>query len=325
MEHLNYLDYSVCIIFFVLMALIGIVTSIRASKNSSEFFLSGRNMTWWLLGFSLVATTFAADTPNLVTEIVRKTGVSGNWSWWAFLLTGMLTVFVYAKLWRRLGVMTDLEFYEIRYSGKSAAFVRGFRTLYLGLLFNTVVMANVTLAMIKILGVSLGLPPWVTLVSAGLITLLFSVLGGFTAVIWADFVMFFVAMVGSIALAVVCLQLPEVGGLSGLLANPNVVPKLGFLPDFNNFELIVVLLVVPLAVQWWSTWYPGAEPGGGNFAAQRMLAAKNENHAVGAGLFSISATMRSGRSRGFWSRWPRLSFSRTWSLCRPHSRICPRA
>ena len=282
---LTSLDYAVCAFFFVLMVLIGVLSTIRAGKSSSEYFLSGRTMPWWLLGFSLVATTFAADTPNFVSNVVRQQGIAGNWCWWAFLLTGMTTVFIYAKLWRRLGVLTDIEFYEIRYSGKSAAFVRGFRTMYLGLLFNTVVMANVTLAMIKILGVTLGFEPWVTLVSAGAITLIFAVLGGFTAVIWADFVMFLVAMGGAIALAFFTVGSPEVGGLQALLTHPDVVGKLRFLPDFNNSEMVVTLLVVPFAVQWWSAWYPGAEPGGGSYVAQRMLAAKNENHAVGATLF----------------------------------------
>ena len=281
----NFLDYAVCFVFFFLMALIGVVSAIRAGKSSSEFFLSGRNMPWWLLGFSLVATTFAADTPNFVANVVRTQGVAGNWCWWAFLLTGMVTVFIYAKLWHRLGVLTDIEFYEKRYSGKSAALVRGFRTLYLGLIFNTVVMANVTLAMIKILGVSLGMDPIVTIVSAGLITVIFSVLGGFTAVIWADFIMFIVAMVGAIALAVVTVQLPDVGGLSNLLAHPNVSWRLSMLPELSQTDLVITLLVIPLAVQWWSAWYPGAEPGGGSYVAQRMLAAKSENHALGATLF----------------------------------------
>lgn len=281
----NFLDYSVCLLFFLLMAAIGIVSAVRAGKSTSEFFLSGRSMPWWLLGFSLVATTFAADTPNFVTNVVRTDGVAGNWCWWAFLLTGMVTVFIYAKLWHRLGVLTDIEFYETRYSGKSAAFVRGFRTLYLGLIFNTVVMANVTLAIIKILGVSLGLAPWITILSAGTITVLFSVLGGFTAVIWADFIMFVVAMVGAIALAVVSLQLPQVGGLTGLLSHPEVASKIAMLPDLSQTDLVITLLVIPLAVQWWSVWYPGAEPGGGSYVAQRMLAAKNENHALGATLF----------------------------------------
>ncbi|MBP3693082.1 MAG: Na+:solute symporter [Thermoguttaceae bacterium] len=282
---LNYLDYTVCIVFFVLMALIGVVSAVRAGKNSSEYFLSGRNMPWWLLGFSLVATTFAADTPNFVANVIRTQGVAGNWCWWAFLLTGMVTVFIYAKLWHRLGVLTDIEFYEKRYSGKSAAVVRGFRTLYLGLIFNTVVMANVTLAMIKILGVSLGMDPIVTIVSAGLITVIFSVLGGFTAVIWADFIMFLVAMFGAIALAVVAVQLPKVGGLSNMLAHPNVSWRLSMLPELSQTDLVVTLLVIPLAIQWWSAWYPGAEPGGGSYVAQRMLAAKSENHALGATLF----------------------------------------
>ena len=279
------LDYFVCGFFLFVMVLIGVLTTIRAGKNSSEYFLSGRTMPWWLLGFSLVATTFAADTPNFVTEVVRTKGVSGNWNWWVFLLTGMTTVFIYAKLWRRIGVLTDIEFYEIRYSGGSAAFVRGFRTLYLGLIFNTVIMANVTLAMIKILGVTMGFAPWVTLVVGGSVTLLFVVMGGFSAVIWADFVMFLVAMGGAIALACFTVGSEQVGGLHALLTHPDVAGKLSFLPDLSDPRLLMTIFVIPFAVQWWSAWYPGAEPGGGSYCAQRMLAAKTENHAVGATLF----------------------------------------
>jgi len=282
---LTVLDYSILVVYFLATFGIGIWSMVRAGKNSSEFFLSGRTMPWWLLGVSLVATTFSADTPNLVTDIVRTHGVAGNWVWWAFLITGLTTVFIYARLWRRLDLMTDIEFYEVRYSGKSAVFLRAFRTFYIGLIGNTLIMASVVLAIIKILGVLLGSDPIVTVLISGIITMLFAMLGGFTAVLWADFVLFVIAMAGSIAAAWYVLYLPEVNGLSGLLSHPNVRDHLSFFPDFSNFDLVVTLLVIPLVVQWWSVWYPGSEPGGGSYVAQRMLAAKNESHAIGATLF----------------------------------------
>lgn len=278
-------DKIILIVYFTSMFLVGFWTMKRSGKSSSEYFLSGQSMPWWLLGFSLVATTFAADTPNLVTGLVREQGVSGNWCWWAFLLTGMTTVFIYAKLWRRLGVMTDIEFYEVRYSGKPAAFLRGFRTVYLGLLVNTFVMANVILAIIKILGIMLGIDPLTAVIFSCGVTVLFSAVGGLSAVIWADFILFIIAMGGAIGAAVVVLDLPQVGGLSGLISNEAVRAKMSVLPDFGNIDAVITLLVIPLAVQWWSAWYPGAEPGGGSFGAQRMFAAKNESHAVGATLF----------------------------------------
>jgi len=281
---LTFLDYSILAVYFIAVFSIGIWAMVRASKNSSEFFLSGRTMPWWLLGISLVSTTFACDTPNLVTDIVRNNGVAGNWVWWAFLLTGMTTVFIYARLWRRLGLMTDIEFYEIRYSGKSAVFLRAFRTFYIGLIGNTLIMASVTLAIIKISAVLIGSDPLTTILIAGSITMIYAMLGGFVAVIWADFVLFILAMTGSVVAACCVLYLPEVNGLSGLLSHPQVAEKMSFFPDFSNFDLVVILLVVPLLVQWWSVWYPGAEPGGGSYVAQRMLAAKNEQHAIGGVL-----------------------------------------
>ena len=283
--HLTVLDYSILVVYFIGTFGIGVWSMVRAGKDSSEFFLSGRSMPWWLLGISLVATTFAADTPNLITNIVRTNGVAGNWVWWAFLITGLTTVFIYARLWRRMDLMTDIEFYEIRYSGKSAVFLRMFRTFYIGLIGNVLIMASVTLAIIKILGILLGSDPIVTILISGLITMLFSMLGGFTAVLWADFVLFLIAMTGSVAAAWYVLKLPDVNGLSNLLSHPNVVGHLSFFPDFSNFDLVVTVLAIPLLVQWWSVWYPGSEPGGGSFVAQRMLAAKNETHAVAATLF----------------------------------------
>ncbi len=282
---LSTLDYSFIIVFFSIVLFIGVYVSKKSGSSSSEYFLSGRTMPWWLLGLSMVATTFSTDTPNLVTDIVRTNGVSGNWVWWAFLLTGLLTVFVYAKLWRKSNVSTDLEFYELRYGGKPAEFLRKFRAVYLGVIFNVITMSAVTLAAIKIGGIMLGLEPWVTVVSAGLITVTFSALGGFKGVVYTDFLLFFVAMGGAIGAAYYLVNIPEVGGIEALLANEHVSDKLSILPDFSNTNAVITLLIIPLAVQWWSSWYPGAEPGGGGYIAQRMLAAKNENHAIGATFF----------------------------------------
>jgi SSS family solute:Na+ symporter len=285
MVSLSTLDYILIISFFAITLFIGIYVSKKSGKNSTEYFLSGRTMPWWLLGLSMVATTFSTDTPNFVTNVVRVNGVSGNWSWWAFLITGLLTVFVYAKLWRKSNVKTDLEFYEIRYGGKPAKFLRKFRAIYLGVIFNVITMSAVTLAAIKIGGIMLGLEPWQTVISAGLITAIFSAVGGFKGVVYTDFILFFVAMAGAIGAAYYLVNIPEVGGIEALLANENVADKLSILPNFNNTEAVITLLIIPLAVQWWSSWYPGAEPGGGGYIAQRMLAAKDENHAIGATFF----------------------------------------
>lgn len=285
MIHLSNVDYIIIITFFAITLFIGIYVSRKSGKSSVEYFLSGRNMPWWLLGLSMVATTFSTDTPNLVTDIVRTNGVSGNWVWWAFLLTGLLTVFVYAKLWRKSNVTTDIEFYELRYGGKPAKFLRGFRAIYLGIIFNILAMSAVTLAAIKIGGIMLGLEPWQTVVIAGLVTVTFSAIGGFKGVVYTDFILFFTAMAGAIAAAYYIVGLPEVGGLKALFEHENVAGKLSLLPDFSNKEALITLLIIPLAVQWWSSWYPGAEPGGGGYIAQRMLAAKDENHAIGATFF----------------------------------------
>ena len=282
---LSTLDYSLIIGFFTIVLIIGIVVSRKAGKNTTEFFLSGRNMPWWLLGFSMVATTFSTDTPNLVTDIVRTNGVSGNWVWWAFLLTGLLTVFVYAKLWRRSDVATDMEFYDLRYGGKPAHFLRGFRSVYLGIVFNVMAMAAVTLAAIKIGQVMLGLSPVETVLIGGVITVIFSAVGGFRGVVYTDFVLFFVAIIGAVGAAYYLVNLPEVGGIKALISHENVIDKLSILPDFSDTEALIAILIIPLAVQWWSAWYPGGEPGGGGYIAQRMLAAKDENHAIGATFF----------------------------------------
>ncbi len=279
------LDWTIIIGFFIVALAIGTWASKRAGRSTSEYFLSGRHMPWYLLGMSMVATTFSVDTPNLVTDIVRQNGVAGNWVWWAFLLTGMLTVFIYARLWRRSAVMTDVEFYELRYSGRPAAFLRGFRALYLGIFFNVVIMASVTLAIIKFSAILLDFTPLQTILVAGGVTVVYSSLGGFLGVLLTDFIMFAVAMVGSVCAAYFAVNHAKVGGLAKLLSHPQVADKLAFLPDFSNTEMVVTLLVIPLAVQWWSVWYPGAEPGGGGYVAQRMLAARNENHAVASAFF----------------------------------------
>ncbi|NJB85019.1 SSS family transporter [Lewinella marina] len=281
---LTSLDWIIVFLFFAVTLAIGMWASRGSGKSTQDFFLSGRNMPWWLLGVSMVATTFSADTPNLVTDIVRKQGVAGNWAWWAFLLTGMLTVFVYARLWRRSGVMTDLEFYELRYAGGPARFLRQFRAIYLGVFFNVMIMATVCLAGIKIAGVLLDIDPITTVMLVSVVTVIYSASGGLKGVILTDFVQFTFAMVGAIWAAYVVINLPAIGGLDGLFSHPEVTEKLDLIPDFDNPEVYVPLFVVPIAVQWWSVWYPGAEPGGGGYVAQRMLAAKNENHAVGATL-----------------------------------------
>lgn len=287
--NISIIDWAIIISFFVISMLIGVFASKTAGKNAKEFFLSGRNMPWWLLGVSMVATTFSADTPNLVTDIVRKNGVSGNWVWWAFLLTGMLTVFVYAKLWRRSEVTTDLEFYELRYGGKGAAFLRAFRALYLGVFFNVVIMATVSLAAIKIFGVMLGLSSWETLLIVSVVTVIYSSLGGLKGVLLTDFFQFFIAMAGAFGAAIYVVNLPEIGSLNNLLTHPNVSDKLNIIPDFSDWNLLIPLFIMPLAVQWWATWYPGAEPGGGGYIAQRMLSAKDEKNAIGATLlFNIT-------------------------------------
>lgn len=283
------IDWIFIIAFFAFSLIVGIWVSRKAGTNTTDFFLSGRNMPWWLLGVSMVATTFSSDTPNLVANLVRVDGVSGNWAWWAFLLSGMLTVFVYAKLWRRSEVLTDIEFYELRYSGKAAAFLRWFRALYLGLIFNVVVMGAVSLAGIKFGEIILGWPGWQTLLIAGSITLVYSALGGLKAVIITDFVQFILAMIGSVLACVYILGLEEVGGLTNLLQHQQVADKMSLLPDFSDPNAWIPILFVPLAVQWWASYYPGSEPGGGGYVAQRMFSAKSESHAVGATMFYNAA------------------------------------
>lgn len=282
------LDWLIVLASLAVSFIPALLLARRAGSSTAEFFTSGRAAPWWLIGVSMVATTFSTDTPNLVANLVREKGVANNWAWWAFLLTGMATVFFYARLWRRSRVLTDLEFYEIRYAGRPAQLVRGFRAVYLGLFFNCVIMASVNLAAVKIANVILGWPMTQTLLVCAGLNILFAATSGLWGVMVTDFIQFGVAMTGSVAAAVFALRQPEVGGLSGLVAR---VPaeSLAFLPDFGDWGMTLSVLIIPLTVQWWSVWYPGAEPGGGSYIAQRMLAARSERDALqGTLLFNAA-------------------------------------
>ncbi|HWO89250.1 MAG TPA: sodium:solute symporter family protein, partial [Gemmatimonadales bacterium] len=285
---LDSLDWAIVLASLAVAFIPALVLMRRAGSSTAEFFTSGRAAPWWLVGVSMVATTFSTDTPNLVTNLVRERGVANNWLWWAFLLTGMATVFFYARLWRRSGVLTDLEFYELRYSGRAASVVRGFRAVYLGLFFNCVIMATVNLAAAKIAGVLLGWPMARTLAVCALINVVFAATSGLWGVLVTDFIQFGIAMTGSVAAAIYALRQPQVGGMDGLLSR--LEPgTLAFLPDFGDWSLTLTVLVIPLTVQWWSVWYPGAEPGGGSYVAQRMLASRSERDSMaGTLLFNVA-------------------------------------
>ncbi len=264
----------------------------RAGRSTSEFFASGRAVPWWLAGLSMVATTFSSDTPNLVTDIVRRDGVAGNWVWWSFVLTGVATVFFYARLWRRSGVLTDLEFYEIRYSGTPASLVRGFRALYLGLFFNCIIMATVNLAAVKIAAILFGLERWQTLTAVGALNVVFATYSGLWGVLVIDMIQFFIKMSAVIAAAYFAVTAPQVGGLAALMEKlshrrgPGGLDYTSILPDFtNNTELAIAVFIMPIAVQWWAVWYPGSEPGGGSYIAQRMLSSRSEKDALRSVLF----------------------------------------
>ena len=289
---LHSLDWVVIAISLAVCFIPALFLGRRASRSTSEFFASGRAVPWWLAGLSMVATTFSSDTPNLVTDIVRRNGVAGNWVWWAFVLTGVATVFFYARMWRRSGVMTDLEFYEIRYSGKAAQAVRGFRAVYLGLLFNCMIMATVNLAACKIAAILFGLERWQTLLGVGVLNVVFAAHSGLWGVLVIDMIQFFIKMTAVIAAAYFAVNAPEVGGLGALIEKVQALPGpggqsyLSVLPDFtSNWDLAVAVFIMPIAVQWWAVWYPGAEPGGGSYVAQRMLASRSERDALGAVLF----------------------------------------
>ena len=285
---LTALDWTIVLLSIVVSFIPAIWLMRRAGSSTTEFFTSGRAAPWWLIGVSMVATTFSTDTPNLVTNLVREGGVASNWVWWAFLLTGMMTVFFYARLWRRSGVLTDLEFYELRYGGRAAAWVRGFRAVYLGLFFNVVIMAAVNLAAVKIASVLLGWPTSQTLLVCMVLNISFAAIAGLWGVLVTDFIQFGIAMTGSFAAAYYAVRHPAVGGLNGLFSK--VDPQsLHLLPDFGDWSVALSVFIIPITVQWWSVWYPGAEPGGGSYIAQRMLAARSEQDATWGTLFFNAA------------------------------------
>jgi Na+/proline symporter len=284
---LGWVDWTVVALYFAISIAVALGYSRRAGASSSEFFLSGRAVPWWLAGTSMVATTFAADTPLAVTGLTVKHGIAGNWLWWSFVMSGMLTVVFYARLWRRAGVMTDAEFAEIRYSGSPAAFLRGFRACYLGLAINSIIIGWVTAAMVKILGLTLGLGRWQATVALFVLTGLYSTVSGLWGVIVTDFFQFALAMTGCIALAVFALN--AVGGMAGLVAAlharfPDDAP-LRLVPALDSAWMPAIAFFAYLAVNWWASWYPGAEPGGGGYVAQRIMSTKNERHALLAALW----------------------------------------
>ena len=314
--NITWIDWIVAAGSIVVCFIPALFLAKRSRTSTSEFFGSGRSVPWWLAGLSMVATTFSSDTPNWVTEQVRRYGVAGNWQWWAFVLTGVATVFFFARLWRRSGVLTDLEFYELRYSGRSASVVRGFRAIYLGLFFNCFIMGMVTLAACKIANILFGLPPWQTIVFCGILNVVFAAHSGLWGVLVIDMIQFFIKMTAVFAAA--WFSLVEVGrrlaghadawvGLKALVstlstqqvvqptaANAQPVmslidgsgqPILNLLPNFGMAELALMIFILPIAISWWANWYPGSEPGGGSYIAQRMLASKSEKDALGGTLF----------------------------------------
>lgn len=281
---LVYIDWVILVLFLIVFTGIGLVASRTGGKDSANFFLSGRNMPWWILGISMVATTFSLGTPNLITDMVRTGGVSQNWLWWCFLLSGMLTVFVYAKLWNRSKIMTDLEFYEIRYSGKTAAFLRGFRAVYLGFFFNVLVLASASLALLKFSSIMLNINAVAVLITVSAVVVIYSTIGGLKSILWTDFFLFIFAMLGAFIPAFYVINSPQVGGMTSFLTHEAVSGKLSLLPDLSDPFMVVTILVIPLTIQWWASWYPGSEPGGGGYITQRILSAKSEKHAVGATL-----------------------------------------
>jgi solute:Na+ symporter, SSS family len=288
--HLTALDWWIVVISLAITFVPAIVLARRAGKNTAEFFAAGRKAPWWLIGISLVATTFSTDTPNLVTNLVRDGGVAENWVWWSFLLTGMATVFFYARLWRRSGVLTDLEFYELRYSGKAAATVRWVRAIYLGLFFNCFIIASVNLAAVKIANVFFGWPRTETLLLCAIVPIVFAAAAGLWGVMVTDAIQFCITMTAALAAAYFAVHAPGVGGLHAMVshvaaAHPSL---LSILPDFSDWPTALGIFVIPLTVQWWSAWYPGSEPGGGSYVAQRMLAARSENDAL-FGTFMFQA------------------------------------
>ena len=285
---LNAWDWVAIALFFAALVGIALACSRRAGKDAKDFFLSGRSMPWWLIGVSMCAASTSTNSANMFTEFIRNTGLSENWKWWAFLLTGMLTVFVYSKLWVRSGAKSDIEFYELRYSGRAAAFLRGFRAVYLGIVFNVITTGLVMLAAIKIGQVLFGVDQWTVIAVTAICSIVYSALGGFRGAIYTDFFLFAVIMVGAFVGLYYALAHPAVGGFSKMMANPVVQSRLDFLPSLSNPDVFVAVFVIPIAIQWWNVWYPGSEPGGGGYIVQRMLSAKSENHCVaGSVLYQV--------------------------------------
>lgn len=290
---LSLLDWSVIAAYFLFNLGIGIYYARRATGSTSEFFLSGRNVPWWLAGTSMVATTFAADTPLAVTGFVANNGIAGNWLWWNMVMSGMLTVFLYARLWRRAGVMTDIEFAELRYSGKPAAFLRGFRALYLGLPINCIILGWVNLAMVKILEITLGLDKrgaMLVVIGMLLFTAFYTAISGLWGVLVTDLFQFALKMGMVIVLAILAVN--AVGGIDQMKAKIGALDaargagtRLAFFPEGDSVWMPAITLFVYLGVNWWATWYPGAEPGGGGYVAQRIFSAKNEKHGLLATLW----------------------------------------
>ena len=282
--HMNVLDFTAIGVFFALLVGIALACSRRAGKDAKDFFLSGRSMPWWLIGISMCAASTSTNSANMFTEFIRNSSLGENWKWWAFLLTGMLTVFVYSRLWVRSGAKSDIEFYELRYSGRAAAILRGFRAIYLGIVFNVITTGLVMLAAIKIGQTLFGADQWTVILVTSVASIVYSALGGFRGAIYTDFFLFIVIMVGAVVGMYYALAHPAVGGFSAMMANPVVQQHLSFFPDVNNTDLFVAVFVIPIAIQWWNVWYPGSEPGGGGYIVQRMLSAKSEGHCVGGSI-----------------------------------------
>ncbi|MBW8051755.1 MAG: Na+:solute symporter [Cytophagales bacterium] len=295
---LQSLDWFIITAYLIITLVIGLSLSKKAGRDLTSFFLGGRNLPWWIAGTSMVATTFAADTPLLITELVANNGISGNWLWWNGLIGGMLATFFFARLWRKANIITDVEFTELRYSGKEASFLRGFKAIYLGIFMNSVVIAWVNIALATLLQVFFDIPKnqLIYFIAAAMfIVMIYSSLSGLLGVVITDFFQFIIAMSGCIVLAVVVLNLPQIGGITGLKeklsdASLNFFPHINFLQNspIENMEVLSIGIATFLAfigIQWWASWYPGAEPGGGGYIAQRMMSAKNEKHAVYSTLF----------------------------------------
>ena len=281
---MNIIDFAAIGLFFAALFGIAAICSRRAGRDAKDFFLLGRSMPWWLIGVSMCAASTSTNSANMFTEFIRNSSLGENWKWWAFLLTGMLTVFVYSKLWVRSGAKSDIEFYELRYSGKAAAFLRAFRAVYLGIVFNVITTGLVMLAAIKIGQTLFGVDQWTVILVTSVASIVYSAVGGFRGAIYTDFFLFVVIMIGAVLGMYYALNHPAVGGFSAMMSHPAVQSHLSFFPDPGNADLFVAVFVIPIAIQWWNVWYPGSEPGGGGYIVQRMLSAKSEGHCIGGSV-----------------------------------------